>query len=82
MLRKHVFVYGSMQNVSTIWFDRDYNLLLLTTFTDTGSESVLWMNHHMQHDAGVANSETVLNSGEVMVVYGNIRDIKKMLEKQ
>ena len=61
---------------------KEYNIIVLTTFRDAENSSLLWMRHHPERDVGVASSETVLNKGDVMVMYGNIRDIKRMLEKK
>jgi trk system potassium uptake protein TrkA len=60
---------------------KDYNILVLTTFKNAEDASLLWMRHHPKRDVGIAKSDTVLNKGDVMVVYGHLKDIQKVLEK-
>jgi len=90
----HLKIYGDYNIVEAKvpeWLDgmslaeaglmKDYSILVLTTFKNVENSSLLWMRHHPERDVGIAKSDTVLNSGDVMVVYGHIKDVRKMLEK-
>ncbi|MEJ2005272.1 MAG: TrkA family potassium uptake protein [Cyclobacteriaceae bacterium] len=91
----HLKIYGDYNIVEAMvpdWLDgktlheaelmKNYNILVLTSFKNVENTSVLWMRHHPERDVGIARSDTVLNSGDVMVVYGHLKDIRKMLEKE
>lgn len=57
----------------------EYKVLVLTTFTHRKSVNPLGATIDDVIINKIATKETVLNEGDVMVVYGNIKDIKKML---
>ena len=57
----------------------EYKVLVLTTFTPRETTNSIGAIKADVIINKIANKETVLKEDEIMVVYGNIKDIKKML---
>ncbi len=61
---------------------KKYNVLVLTTFKSVEDSNMFWMKHHPEQDIGIARSDTKLISGDVMIAYGHIKDIQRILQKK
>lgn len=57
-----------------------YNLLVLTTISQTEIKSVVGKTRNVTKVKGVASPNNVLNKDDIMVVYGANNDIKKFLK--
>ncbi len=57
----------------------NYNVLVLTTFTPREGINPLGAFKEDVIVNKIADPETVLNEDDIMVIYGNIKDIRKML---
>lgn len=63
-------------------FLREYNILVLTTIQERMETSVLGTKKKSKKTRGVANSKTVLKENDIVVLYGNIDDIKRLLQEE
>jgi trk system potassium uptake protein TrkA len=71
------YVGKTLEEVS---FLRNYGVLVLTTISTTDEKNLLGKTKKVTKVNGVASSETILNEGEIMVLFGNINDIKDLLK--
>ncbi|MDX2250147.1 MAG: TrkA family potassium uptake protein [Bacteroidia bacterium] len=58
---------------------KKYDVLVLTTIKMNQEVNTLGVSRKMPRVKGVASAETVLEKGDLMVLYGHIRNIKKLL---
>jgi trk system potassium uptake protein TrkA len=65
--------------VAEVGFRRNYNLVMLTTMTITEESSAIGARRRVTNVQGVASPSTILNSQDILVVYGNKKDVEKML---
>ncbi|MDN3596677.1 potassium channel family protein [Zunongwangia endophytica] len=65
-----------------IRFREDYNLIILTTMKITEGKNDLGATKKITNIKGVASAETKLYKDDIMVIYGNKKDIRKLLEDQ
>lgn len=72
--------YG--RTLQEIGLRREYNIIVLTTIKVEDEENELGVAMKNAEVQGVASSQTVLNKGDVMVLYGNNRDIKRLLAEK
>lgn len=73
------FIGKSLQEIA---LNRQYNIIVLTTIQMVQRRSLLGTTKEEKEVQGVASSKTVLQEGDIMVLYGNIRDIHKLLKDQ
>ncbi|MEZ4826670.1 MAG: TrkA family potassium uptake protein [Bacteroidia bacterium] len=57
-----------------------YDLLVLTTIKFSPEINLIGISKKTPRVKGVASAKTVLEKGDLMVMYGHIRNIKKLLE--
>lgn len=62
-----------------IGFRTNYNLVVLTTLKVTQERNILGLQNNIHEVQEIASYETVLNEGDIMVIYGDNKDIKKIL---
>ncbi|AJA70080.1 TrkA family potassium uptake protein [Myroides odoratimimus] len=67
------------RTLGEIGFRTNYNLVVLTTLKIKEEKSFIGMHKKIHEVQGIASYETVLNKGDIMVIYGDNRDIKKIL---
>jgi trk system potassium uptake protein TrkA len=60
---------------------KKYKIMVLTTLKIIDVTNALGATKKINQVQGVADSETVLNKGDVMVLYGNNSDIKELIQK-
>ncbi len=60
---------------------RNYDVVVLTTIKSVGKENLIGVVRRSAQVQGVASASTILQKGEVMVLYGKINDIKRLLEE-
>ncbi len=60
---------------------KKYKIMILTTMRVVEETNALGATKKRSQVQGVAGSETVLNKGDVMVLYGNNSDIKELIQK-
>ncbi len=69
------------KKLGEVGFRRNFNLLVMTTIKITEGKSLLGIQRSTITVQGVASSDTVLYKGDIMVIYGHNRDIKKLLDR-
>lgn len=67
------------KTLGEVGFRRNYNLLVMTTLRITEEITRLGSMRKTVTVQEVASSSTVLQKGEIMVIYGDNRDLKKLL---
>ncbi|WP_372918840.1 TrkA family potassium uptake protein [Salegentibacter sp.] len=69
------------RTLQEIGLKRNYNIIVLTTIKISGEKNEIGANKNISTVQGVASAQTKLHHGDVMVLYGNNLDIKKLLTK-
>lgn len=67
-------------SVADVGFRRNYNLVLLTTMNVTEEKSDIGAHKKVTNVRGVASLTTVLKQDDIIVVYGNKKDLDKLLK--
>ncbi|MFC6859009.1 potassium channel family protein [Zunongwangia atlantica] len=70
------------RTLQEIRFREDYDLIILTTMKVTEGKNDLGCAKKITNIKGVASADTKLYKGDIMVIYGNKKDIRKLLEDQ
>lgn len=73
------FIGKSLQEIG---ITRTYQVLVLTTIKTVQKKNPIGASKNVKQVQGVASSKTVLEQGDILVLYGNIRDIKKLLKEE
>jgi trk system potassium uptake protein TrkA len=60
---------------------KNFNVVVLTTMKERESRNILGVTKNVTEVKGVANSNTVLQEDEIMVLFGKITDIKRLLKE-
>jgi trk system potassium uptake protein TrkA len=60
----------------------NYNLLVLTTITNTEEKSIVGKTRSVTKVKGVASPNNILNKDDILVVYGANKDIKRFLKDE
>ncbi len=68
------------KTVAEIGFRRNYNVVVLTTIKVTEEKSMLGSRKSVSRVQGVASPSTVLNEGDIIVMYGGKKDLEKLLK--
>ena len=68
------------KTLGEIGLRRNFNLLVMTTIKKTEEKTRLGTKVKTVTVQGVASSATVLNQGDIMVIYGDNKDLKKLLD--
>ena len=66
------------KSLEQIGFRKNFNLVVLTTIREQRKESLIGINKMVKEVQGVSSPDTILQKGEIMVVYGNNSDIKNL----
>ena len=70
------------KSIEEIGFNKDYNVIVLTVMKSVKDESkigIVKKSPKFQIE-GVAKAETILNEGDIMVLYGTNKDIRNLLK--
>lgn len=67
------------RTLEDIGLKRNYNIIVLTTIKITSEKNQIGSFKKISNVQGVASAKTKLYQGDIMVLYGNNRDIKKLL---
>lgn len=60
---------------------KNYNVVVLTTMKEREAKNILGVTKNVTEVNGVANSNTVLEKDDIMVLYGKITDIRRLLKQ-
>lgn len=61
---------------------RNYDIIVLTTIKVTHEKNKLGAERPVSNVQGVASAKTVLHKGDIMVMYGHNKNLKKLLTEQ
>lgn len=67
------------QTLQEVGFRRRHNLVVLTTIKIEEERNLLGVNRDVNIVQGVASPKTVLEENDIMVIYGDNKDIKSLL---
>lgn len=67
------------KSLGEIGFRTNFNLVVLTTLKIKQEQNFLGVAKKTHEVQGIATYETLLNKGDIMVLYGDNKDIKKIL---
>jgi len=62
-------------------FGKNFNVIVLTTITITKQKNLVGISRKVRKAQGVATSKTVLNAGDIIVLYGDVKNIEKLLKE-
>lgn len=68
------------KTLDEIGLKKKYNIIVLTTIKYTEGKNEIGCAKQMSNVQGVATATTELHYGDIMVLYGNNQDIKKLLK--
>ena len=68
------------RTLEEIGLKRKYNIIVLTTMKLTREKNEIGSLKDISNVQGVASAQTKLYHGDIMVLYGNNKDIKKLLK--
>lgn len=69
------------KTLAEVGFRRRYNVLVLTTIKKEDKKNLLGVNREVNAVQGVASPKTVLEEDDIMVIYGDNKDIKGLLSE-
>src|SRR5690606_7608136 len=69
------------KRVGEINFRTEYNLVMMTTIKTEESRNLLGAPHQRQRVQGVATPDSLLEKGDIMVIYGDKKNIRRFVEK-
>lgn len=69
------------KTIGQIGFNRNFRVIVLTTMKQVKERNILGTAKLVKKLYGTATAETVLNKGDVMVIYGHKKNIQQLLEE-
>ncbi|MCO6499678.1 MAG: TrkA family potassium uptake protein [Vicingus serpentipes] len=69
------------QTLLEVGFRKNYNIVVMTTIKMTEEKNLIGVTRKVTKVQGVASSKTILNEGDILVMYGNIKDIERLLQE-
>lgn len=72
------FIGKTIQEIS---FRKNYNIVLLTIIKMVEQKSIFGISKKEQQVQGVVSTRTVVEEGDILVMYGNIKDIQTVLKE-
>jgi trk system potassium uptake protein TrkA len=63
-------------------FRKNYDVVVLTTIKVTEEDNLIGITRKISKVQGVASSRTLLSEGDILVMYGNIKDIERLLKEE
>jgi trk system potassium uptake protein TrkA len=70
------------KTVLEVGFRKNYDVVLLTTIKVSEEKNLIGVSRKVNKVQGVASSITVLNEDDILVMYGNIKDIERLLKEE
>jgi trk system potassium uptake protein len=69
------------KTIQEIGFRKNYNIVLLTIIKMVEHKSIIGTAKKEQEVQGVVSTRTVVEEGDILVIYGNIKDIQNVLRE-
>jgi trk system potassium uptake protein TrkA len=60
----------------------NYNIIVLTTIKIVEEKNLIGITKKVSKIQGVATSQTLLSEGDILVMYGNVHDIERLLKEE
>ncbi len=70
------------KTIQEIAFRKNYNIVLLTIIKMVDQKSIFGTSRKEQQVQGVVSTRTVVEDGDILVLYGNIKDIQAVLKEE
>lgn len=70
------------KTLAEIEIRKNYDVVVLTTIKTTEKKNVFGIARKVKSVQGVASAKTIFDEGDIVVFYGNINDIKRLLKKE
>ena len=70
------------KTLEEVGLKRNYNIIVLTTLNIIQETNMLGIKKNVTNVQGVASAQTVFHKGEIMVLYGHNKNLKKLLQDQ
>lgn len=70
------------KTIEQVKFRENYNILVLTTIKNTEEESYLGKSKMVAKVQGIPEPGTVLNEGEIIVIYGSNEDLQRFAKEK
>lgn len=67
------------KTIGQVGFNKNFNVIVLTTMKQVKERNLIGVSKMVKKLYGTATAETLLNRGDVMVVYGHKKNIEKLL---
>jgi len=69
------------KTIGQIGFNKNYHVIVLTTIKQIKERNLIGASKLVKKLYGTATAETLLNEGDVMVIYGHKKNIQRLLEE-
>jgi len=69
------------KTIKELNINEEFDIIILTTMNVSSSKNELGASREEKSVQGIARADTVLYKGEIMVLYGNNKDIRRLLEE-
>lgn len=69
------------KTLQEVGFRRSHNLVVLTTIKRKEEKNIIGINRGVNQVQGVASPKTLLEENDIMVIYGDNKDIKRLLNE-
>lgn len=69
------------KTIGQIGFNKNYNVIVLTTLKQVKERNILGASKFARNITGTATADTILNEGDIMVLYGHKKNIERLLEE-
>lgn len=70
------------KSISEVGFRENYNVVVLTTIKVTEEKNMIGVMRKVTRVQGVASPKTILQEDDILVLYGNTKDIEKLLSEE
>jgi len=70
------------KTILEVGFRKNYNVVVLTTIKIVEEKNLIGIIRKVAKVQGVASSRTILSEGDILVIYGNIKDIEQLLNNE
>ena len=71
--------YYDGKTLEEVGLKKKYNIIVLTTINISKETNLIGIKKNVANVKGVASATTVFHKGEIMVLYGHNKDLKKLL---
>jgi len=69
------------KTLGQLGFRKNYDVTVLTTIKKVEQRNLIGIPKKVSKTQGVASADTVLEEGDIMVLYGDVKDIERLMEE-